>query len=178
MSEKSLEGMSHDEYSLKQLATLGVDLENKNAHKGDDSDGRIDWTVKHFIAILALNAIYVGKSSQATGSSQYPLNTCTGSQIPLYFVSASLTFIAADLDDQTQNSWLPIAHTLAIAAVAPFCGYLQDIFGRRNICIAGSLSIMVGIVLTATAHSFGQAVTGMALSGIGAAVCELTALAG
>jgi predicted MFS family arabinose efflux permease len=37
---------------------------------------------------------------------------------------------------------------------------------------------MVGIALVGSAKSFGQGVGGMALSGSGAAVCELTALAG
>ncbi len=40
------------------------------------------------------------------------------------------------------------------------------------------MSIMVGIIVTATAHSFAQAVAGMALAGGGAAIGELTALAG
>lgn len=65
-----------------------------------------------------------------------------------------------------------------ITAVAPFVGYLQDLVGRREITLVGSVIIMVGIVLVATAHTFGQAVTGMALSGAGAGICELTALAG
>ena len=65
-----------------------------------------------------------------------------------------------------------------ITAVAPFVGYLQDLIGRREITLVGSVIIMVGIVLVGTAHSFGQGVAGMALGGAGAAICELTALAG
>ena len=37
---------------------------------------------------------------------------------------------------------------------------------------------MVGIILVGTAHSFGQAVTGMSVAGGGAAICELTAISG
>jgi predicted MFS family arabinose efflux permease len=44
--------------------------------------------------------------------------------------------------------------------------------------LIGAVVIMVGIVLVGTAKGFGQGVAGMALSGAGAAVCELTALAG
>jgi MFS family permease len=102
----------------------------------------------------------------------------TGSQIPLYFVGGSLSFIQKDLGATSQISWLPVANTLAIAAVTPFCGYLQDLFGRRNITIGGCLAIIVGIILVGTAHSFGPAVTGMAFAGAGAGVCELTAIAG
>lgn len=71
-----------------------------------------------------------------------------------------------------------MANTLAIASVAPFCGYLQDLFGRRYITLAGGVTILVGIILVGTAHSFGQAVTGMGFAGAGAAIGELTALAG
>jgi MFS family permease len=96
----------------------------------------------------------------------------------LYFVGGCLSFIEADLGAQKVGSWLPVSNTLAITAVAPFVGYLQDLLGRRNITLAGSVVIMVGISLIGSAHSFGQAVTGMTLSGAGAGVCELTALAG
>lgn len=37
---------------------------------------------------------------------------------------------------------------------------------------------MIGIILLATAKAFGQGVAGMALAGAGAAIGELTALAG
>lgn len=62
--------------------------------------------------------------------------------------------------------------------MAPFSGYMQDLLGRRNITLAGGLVLMIGIVLLATAKSFGQGVVGMALAGAGAAIGELTALAG
>jgi len=102
----------------------------------------------------------------------------TGAQIPLYFVGASLSFIVKDIGSPEKSAWLPVANTLAIAAVAPFVGYLQDIFGRRYMSMAGGVSIIVGIIIVGTSHSFGQAVTGMAFAGAGGAVGELTALAG
>lgn len=51
-------------------------------------------------------------------------------------------------------------------------------FGKRNIAILGSILILVGTIVTATAHSFTQGVVGMTIAGAGAAVGELTALAG
>jgi len=84
----------------------------------------------------------------------------------------------ADLGATNVGSWLPVSNTLAITAVAPFVGYLQDLLGRRNITLAGSIVIIVGIALIGSAHSFPQALAGMAISGAGAGVCELTALAG
>lgn len=96
----------------------------------------------------------------------------------LYFVGGCLTFMEADLGAENVGSWLPVANTLALSAVAPFVGYLQDLLGRRHITLAGLIVIMVGIALIGSARSFGQAVTGMALSGAGAGVCELSSLAG
>lgn len=101
-----------------------------------------------------------------------------GSQIPLYFVGASLSFIARDVGGAESQAWLPVAAALALAAVAPFCGYLQDLFGRRNETLFGGMVLIVGTIVLATAKSFGAAVAGMALCGAGAAVGELTALAG
>lgn len=102
-----------------------------------------------------------------------------------------------DLGGPQKISWIPVSNTLALAAVAPFCGYLQvfftnlfgvwfliltticqDIFGKRNITLFGCVCIMVGIIILATAHSFGQGVVGMSLAGAGAAIGELSALAG
>lgn len=101
-----------------------------------------------------------------------------GSQIPLYFTGGSLSFIAADIGGATASAWLPVAYALALAAVAPFCGYMQDLFGRRNITLGGGTVLIVGIIVLATAKSFAQGVVGMGLSGGGAAIGELTALAG
>ena len=103
-----------------------------------------------------------------------------GSQIPLYFTGGMLSYMAADIGGKalTQSSWFPVCNTLAVASVAPFSGYLQDIFGRRNITLVGSILIMAGCAIVGTAHSFGQTIVGMTLAGAGAGIGELTALAG
>lgn len=93
-------------------------------------------------------------------------------------MGGSLQFIVPDLHATSTSVWLPVANTLAIAAIAPYTGYLQDLFGKRYIALIGALLICVGIVLVGTAHSFGQGVTGMALAGAGAGIGELTGLAG
>jgi len=101
-----------------------------------------------------------------------------GSQIPLYFVGGSLSFMSPDVGGAARLSWIPVANTLALAAVAPFCGYMQDIFGKRNITLFGCVLIMVGIILIVTAHSFAAGCAGMSVAGAGAAIGELSALAG
>lgn len=118
------------------------------------------WTLKTFVATVALSGLYVG------------------SQIPLYFVGGSLSFIAADIGGAEASAWLSVSYALTLSAVAPFCGYLQDLLGRRNITLAGGVALMMGCIILATAHKFGQGVVGMSFAGAGAAIGELTALAG
>ena len=98
--------------------------------------------------------------------------------MPLFFIGGSLKFIAADVGGNVTVAWLPISYSLALAAVAPFCGHFQDLFGRRNITLAGGVALVIGIIIVATAHSMGQAIGGMTIAGTGAAIGELTALAG
>lgn len=93
-------------------------------------------------------------------------------------VGGMLSYVEAGLGAAGKGGWLVVCNTLAITAVAPFTGYLQDLVGRREITLIGSAVICVGIAVVGSAHSFGQGVTGMALAGAGAGVCELTALAG
>lgn len=73
---------------------------------------------------------------------------------------------------------LPVANTLTIAAVCPFVGYLQDLFGKRYIALFGAVLLCAGCVVLGSAQSMAQALAGMAIAGGGAGVGELTGLAG
>ncbi|OAL24346.1 hypothetical protein AYO22_05722 [Fonsecaea multimorphosa] len=126
------------------------DAEKPNIVKGDDSDGHVNWSKRQILATLSLSGLYVG----------------------------SLPYIVKDIGGSTIDSWFPVAYSLAMASVSPFSGYLQDVFGRRNIALVGGSILCVGIIVVATSHTMGQAIVGMALSGLGAAIGELTALAG
>ncbi len=101
-----------------------------------------------------------------------------GSQLPLYFVSASLSFIVEQVGGADVDSWLPQSYALAFASVAPFSGYLQDVFGRRYISLTGGVVLCIGLIVIGTTHTMAQGIVGCTISGIGAAIGELTALAG
>lgn len=62
---KTEEDSSHD--SLDQVQThetiAKVDIHNKQAFRGDDSDGKISWTPRKWIAALSLAMLYTGKES-------------------------------------------------------------------------------------------------------------------
>lgn len=139
----------HDVYSKAEKA---LDV-TEEAHE------QVTWTFKRIIAIAALCVVYVG------------------SQILLYFVSAALTYIELTLNTSIGN-WMLTANTLAVAAIRPFVGYLTDLLGRRWMCVFGTLCLILGSIVMATAKSLGAAVAAQAVGGIGAGICELTAIAG
>jgi len=51
----------HHEKDIHQINTLGVDPHNPDAEKGDDSDGKVNWTWKQVVATLCLCGLYVGE---------------------------------------------------------------------------------------------------------------------
>ena len=155
------ESPTDSSHELQKERTLeGIDMTNSYAVKGDDSDGKVEWSTRSIFAAIFLAALY------------------TGSQVILYFTGGSLGFIEEDLGLSRGSAWLPTANILAIAAACPYAGYLQDLFGKRYIALFGSLCICIGCALVGSGHNFAQLIVGMALSGVGAAIGELTGLAG
>lgn len=101
-----------------------------------------------------------------------------GAQIPLFFIGGALSYVVTDLGSPSVSSWLTVSYTLAIGAVAPFCGYLADLLGQRNVVLFGEALVLIGLIIVGTAQGFSQACGGMGIIGGGAAITELTALAG
>jgi len=156
------ESPTNTSYDLHKEKTLsdGIDINNTQAFLGDDSDGKVKWGFRQIMAAVFLAGLY------------------TGSQVILYFTGGSLGFIEEDLGLARGSAWLPTANILAIAAACPYAGYLQDLFGKRYIALFGSACICIGCLLMALTNGFAMALAGMALSGVGAAIGELTGLAG
>jgi MFS family permease len=44
------------------------------------------------------------------------------------------------------------------AALCPFVGALSDLFGRRNVAIVGQVCLILGPIITATAHTMNIAI--------------------
>lgn len=100
-----------------------------------------------------------------------------GAQEILYFTGGALTYIGFDIGTSYPN-WLLTSNTLAVTAVCPFVGYLTDLLGRKWICVFGSILLVAGSVTMGVTTQLSTAITAQALSGVGAGICELTALAG
>jgi hypothetical protein len=55
---------------------------------------------------------------------------------------------------------------------------VEDVVGRRDIALGGSILLCVGAAVIGSSKTLGQAIAGAAISGIGSGIGELTALAG
>lgn len=104
-------------------------------------------------------------------------NMKAGSNLGGYFIGATVTFMDQELHLGSNYTWLFVCSNLAFACVAPCAGYLQDIFGRRNALIIGSLGNIIGAIITGAANGFAMVISGLLISGIGSAIGELTATA-
>jgi MFS family permease len=101
----------------------------------------------------------------------------TGSQIPLYLFGGVPPYIYGDIGGTDRWTWFVLGNLLALAAVCPFVGSLSDLLGRRYVALLGGFFLVLGMIVASTAHSMNVFIVGMALSGIGAGINELTALA-
>lgn len=154
-------GEKHGDYETNGESKLHNEkLEHDLEKTGQTESGeQVPWTFTRIVAIASLCIVYVG------------------SQVLLYFVSAGLVYISLGLGT-TYGNWMLTANTLAVAAICPFVGYLTDLLGRRWVCIFGTVCLMVGSIVMATANNLGTAIVAMTIGGIGAGICELTAVAG
>ncbi|KAH7121746.1 fungal trichothecene efflux pump [Dactylonectria estremocensis] len=102
----------------------------------------------------------------------------TSGQMPPYLWGAIPPIIYGDIGGTDRWVWFITANLICLAAICPFVGALSDILGRRYVVIMGSLFIILGQIICTTAHTMNVFICGMALSGVGAGINELTAIAG
>lgn len=118
----------------------------------------------------------------------------TGSQIPLYLYGAIPPYselrnplyerlntdkllVYGDVGGVDRWTWYVLGNLFALGATCPFVGSLSDLFGRRYVAIAGAGFLIVGNIVSATAHDMNIFIAGMVLMGVGAGINELTSLA-
>ncbi|KAF7507219.1 hypothetical protein GJ744_010777 [Endocarpon pusillum] len=102
----------------------------------------------------------------------------TGSQIPVFILGAIPPYIYSDIGGLDRYVWFALAYLLALAAVCPFVGSISDLMGRRYVALTGGVLLVVAMIVCSTAQVMNTFIAGMAIAGIGAGICELTALAG
>ena len=87
-------------------------------------------------------------------------------------------YIYSDIGGLDRYVWFVLAYLLALAAVCPFVGSISDLMGRRYVALMGGVLLVVAMIVCSTAQVMNTFIAGMAIAGIGAGICELTALAG
>ncbi|KAK4125039.1 MFS general substrate transporter [Parathielavia appendiculata] len=102
----------------------------------------------------------------------------TGAQAPLYLFAGAPVYIYRDLGGVNYWVWFITTNLLATAAISPFVGALSDLMGRRYVAIVGSVTILLGQVICGAANGMPMFISGMAITGVGTGIDELTALAG
>ena len=100
-----------------------------------------------------------------------------GSQIQPLLFAAIIPRVNADFGASDLLVWFFCTQQIASGVIAPFAGSLADLFGRKTITIAGVLSAMVGMILSAATPNAAGYLAGQAFTGIGIAVQELMAIA-
>ena len=87
------------------------------------------------------------------------------------------TDIATDLGDVTASNWFIASWIISITTSFMLAGANTDMLGRRWFLIAGQFICTIGHIIVGTAQSNPQVITGMAISGLGAALCQMAAFA-
>lgn len=124
-----------------------------------DSDQKDGLTFRKFMVLVAMSFLWIS------------------SQIPLYLYGGVIPIIVSDIGGVDRFVWIILGFFIPLAAITPFVGQLSDILGRRHLSLGGAVLIIVGSVVCATADIMNVFIAGMALSGVGAGIVELTALA-
>ncbi|KAG8629479.1 hypothetical protein KVT40_003344 [Elsinoe batatas] len=126
---------------------------------GEDHDHEPKMTFRRFMALVAMAFLW------------------TGSQIPIYLFGGIPPIIYGDIGGADRWIWFVLGNLLALAGVCPFVGSLSDILGRRYVALIGATFLIIGMVVASTASTMNHFIGGMVISGAGAGINELTALA-
>lgn len=80
-------------------------------------------------------------------------------------VATSIPTISSELDSASGYLWIGAAYLLATAAGAPVWAKLSDIWGRKPIYLAATVTFAASSVICALSNSVGMLITGRALQG-------------
>ncbi|KAL4805391.1 major facilitator superfamily domain-containing protein [Aspergillus unguis] len=100
-----------------------------------------------------------------------------GSQLQPLLFAAIVPIVSADFGASDLLVWLFCTQQIATGVIAPFAGSLSDLFGRKGIMLAGVVSSMLGMIVSAATPTAGGYLAGQVFNGIGIAIQELLAIA-
>lgn len=85
--------------------------------------------------------------------------------------------IAQQFGVTDQSTWMISVYFITGLVAFMICGPNSDLFGRRWFMIAGNVFVTVGFIIAGTAKGFAQLVAGMAIAGVGGAICQMATFA-
>lgn len=85
--------------------------------------------------------------------------------------------ISADLGDPSGYVWFISAWIISITIAFTIIGANADLLGRRWFLVGGNIICFVGHIVVARATNSNMVTAGMAITGFGAANCQLAAFA-
>ncbi|KAK5175099.1 uncharacterized protein LTR77_000236 [Saxophila tyrrhenica] len=159
------DGKSSDADSKVEHATPGYGHERSdqavhNVEEEDNPNVHQSMNPRLFVSLLAMSFLWIG------------------SQIPLFLFGGVLPDIYSEIGGVDRWLWMVIGYLIPNAALCPFVGALSDMFGRRVIAAIGQTLLIIGPIVTSTADTMNTAIGGQVISGLGAGLNELIALAG
>ncbi|MCJ1284543.1 hypothetical protein MMC26_003876 [Xylographa opegraphella] len=155
-------------YEKDGLRTYGDD---------EDHDHEPPMSIHRFMSLVAMAFLWTGSQIPIYvfgGIPPYIYRDIGGADRWIWFVSLECGTIRRPFTDSVHKV---LANLLALAAVCPFVGSLSDLIGRRYVALIGASFIVLGMIVSSTAHTMNIFICGMTLAGIGAGINELTALA-
>ncbi|RDW77006.1 hypothetical protein BP6252_05059 [Coleophoma cylindrospora] len=97
--------------------------------------------------------------------------------VPIPCMAAIGPQISADLGDASKYVWFISAWIISITIMFVVAGANTDLLGRRWFLVGGNLICFVGHLVVGTAKSPDTIIAGMAITGLGAANCQMAAFA-
>ncbi|KAH6672054.1 fungal trichothecene efflux pump [Halenospora varia] len=92
---------------------------------------------------------------------------------PVPTTAAMTGTLATKFGNPTSAYWMIPAYTTANAIGFLLCGANSDLFGRRIFLLFGNALCIIGMLLSATAHSHEQFIAGLGIAGFGGGACQM-----
>ena len=120
--------------------------------------------VFHFVHVA------FGKSES---HSKFVMNRCELCLLR-FMTSSVFSLLGQILGDSATASWVPQAYTISTATMFVFSGNLSDIFGRKELMMAGNALALIGSIVAATAQNVVSIVVFMCFMGIATALTSIS----